>query len=121
MSASSSHYLTPGKLGGPCRPGPTLDTKPPGPRRLRQRSYAVASLSCTLAISLSVVGGAVGTRTASQLVITFVAYGWYGFGRNTLPVAVGVIVILLFGYVVDQRRRRGEEVQPGEPQSTHSE
>lgn len=38
-------------------------------------SYAVASLSCTLPIFLSLVGGAIASRTASQTILTFLAYG----------------------------------------------
>lgn len=180
-----------------------------GPARVRKEasfrgmfgfgvSYAVASLSCTLPIFLSLVGGAVAARTASQAILTFVAYGsgmsivvsgitvlvaagrrtlidrirplacridvlagwtmilaglfivWYWatvlasgamalgssrivrwvdqasawatgiLSRNTLLVAVGVIMILVVGYILDRKRRTREGLRPGKRHSISS-
>lgn len=151
-------------------------------------SYAVASLSCTLPIFLSLVGGAMATRTLSQAIFMFVAYAtgmamvvagitvlvaggrralidrirplakridllsgwtmtlaglfivWYwatvltsgavalgtnhlvrwidrasgwvtgALSRNTLSVAVTIVMILVLAYVLDRRRRQREEL-----------
>jgi cytochrome c-type biogenesis protein len=64
----------------------------PGPRRVRKDlslrgmfafgvSYAVASLSCTLPIFLSLVGGAVTARTVPEAML---AFGAYGIGMATV-------------------------------------
>lgn len=180
-----------------------------GPARVRKEasfkgmfgfgvSYAVASLSCTLPIFLSLVGGAVAARTASQAILTFLAYGlgmamvvagitvlvaggrrtlidrirhvgrridlvagwtmtlaglfivWYWatvlasgatalgssslvrwidqasawvtgiVSRNTIPVALGIILIVVVGYVLDRKRRRRATPPPRELHSTGS-
>jgi len=85
----------------------------PGPRRVHKDlslrgmfafgvSYAVASLSCTLPIFLSLVGGAVAARTLSEAMLTF---GAYGLGMAT--VVSGVTMLVAFG-----RRSLIERVRP---------
>lgn len=74
----------------------------PGPSRVRKEgsfkgmlgfgvSYAVASLSCTLPIFLSIVGGAVAARTLWEAVLTFVAYG------SGMALVVAAITVLVAG------------------------
>lgn len=71
-----------------------------GPSRVRKRrgdvgvftfgmSYAIASLSCTLPIFLSLVSGAIAADSAIQAILTFVAYG---AGMSTVVVGLTILV-----------------------------
>lgn len=85
----------------------------PGPGRARQDlslrgmfvfgvSYAVASLSCTLPIFLSLVGGVVAARTLPEAML---AFGAYGLGMAT--VVTGITAFVAVG-----RRSVIERVRP---------
>lgn len=90
----------------------------PGPSRVTKEasfsgmfgfgvSYAVASLSCTLPIFMSLVGGAVAARTVSQAILTFVAYG------SGMAIVVAGITVLVAGgrrALVDRVRHAGRRI-----------
>lgn len=70
-------------------------------------SYAIASLSCTLPIFLSLVGGAVAARTVSQAILTFVAYG-----LGMAMVVAGITVLVAGGRrtLIDHVRHLGRRL-----------
>ena len=85
----------------------------PGPGRARQDlslrgmfvfgvSYAVASLSCTLPIFLSLVGGVVAARTLPEAMLAFVAYG----------LGMATVVSGITAFVAVGRRSVIERVRP---------
>ncbi len=90
----------------------------PGPSRVRRESsikgvfvfgvaYAVASLSCTLPIFLSLVGTAVAASSASQAVLIFLTYG-----LGMAIVVSGLTVVVAGGRrsVVDRMRSLGRRI-----------
>lgn len=70
-------------------------------------SYAVASLSCTLPIFLSLVGGAVAARTFTEAVLTFMAYG-----SGMALVVAGITVLVAAGRraLIDRIRPLGRRI-----------
>lgn len=90
----------------------------PGPRKVRRESsmkgmfvfglaYALASLSCTLPIFLSLIGTALATASGTQALFVFLAYG-----LGTALVVSGVTVVIASGRrsVVERIRSFGRSI-----------